>query len=439
MRRTVLAKQFMTENQTRSFLALVWGHRLFRDDQLEVGEGGECAVEHPGYAAETAADSDASIPSPDFAQAAVRIGATTLYGAVRVDGRASTWRDGGRMGDPAFDSVAFHVVGERDRVLVRNGREVTTLVLKPSEELVGWYAESLATAAEGRGGACAEFFGGLAGVEQGQIVSRLLADRLRRKTAEVERLRAELGGDWDETAYVCYLRSLGMGDQKRSYEALARSIPLRCFVRCGGDVRQAEALLLGQSGYLSGVFEAEPAVRQWQDIYLSLKKEYGLLRPVVSWAGAGVRPVSLPSTMLLRAAALLVRATQLSERVREAAIQGMTALRELFGGTEQGMSVQKVDLRIINFVIPLLTAMGRATRDTGLQERALALYDEVAPESNRYTRVWAGAFRPESASDSQALIQLSTEYCARGRCADCPVGVLRAVRLWRGLKGVGVK
>lgn len=430
--------EFMTENQKRSLLALVWGHRLFRDDQLSLAGGStEPVVEHPGYAPEAVAGVESEVLAPDFVQAAVRIGTATLYGAVRVDGRASQWRDEGRMTDPAFDSVAFHVVGERDRMLVRGGREVTTLVLEPSEELSDWYADSLAMAAEGRGGACVEFFGTLAGVEQGQIVSRLLADRLRRKTAEIEGLRADLGGDWDETAYVCYLRSLGMGDQKRSYEALARSIPLRCFVRCGGDVRQAEALLLGQSGYLNGVFDAEPSVRQWQDIYLSLKKEYGLRRPVVSWAGAGVRPVSLPSTMLLRAAALLARETRLSERVREAARHGMPALRELFGGAEQGMSAQKVDLRIINFVIPLLTAMGRSARDTELQDRALALYDEVAPESNRYTRLWTGAFRPQSASDSQALIQLCTEYCARSRCAECPVGILRAVRLWRGLNGSG--
>lgn len=426
----------MTDNQYRDLLALVWGHRLFRDDELTDSEGEGVVVEHPGYASETTfgSETDGAALAPDFVQAAVRIGAATLHGAVRVDARASQWREEGRMTDPAFDSVAFHVVGCRDRVLVRGGREVTTLTLKPSEELTRWYDESLAAAAAGGGGACAEFFGGLAGVEQGQMLSRLVADRLRRKTAEMERLRATLGGDWDETAYVCYLRSLGMGEQKCSYEALARSIPLRCFVRCAGDVRQAEALLLGQSGYLDGVFDSEPGVRQWQDIYLSLKKEYGLRRPVVSWRGGGVRPVSLPSSMLLRAAEFLVRVPQLAERVREAATRGMVALRELFGDAGRegaGMSRLKVDLRIINFVIPLLTAMGRAQRDTALQERALALYDEVAPETNRYTRVWAAAFTPRSASDSQALIQLSTEYCARGRCSECPVGVLRAVRLWR--------
>lgn len=425
----------MNDRQRRDLLRLVWGHRLFGPGHAAAPDegGGEVCVESSGYAPEVSgADSGLG---PDFVQAAVQIGgaeSVTLYGAVRVDSRASLWREEGRMTDSAFDSVVFHVVGERDRVLVRDGREVRTLVLIPAPEIEALYEELLAQSQRG-GVGCVGFFGGLEAVEQGQILSRLVADRLRRKAAEVGAIRDSLGGNWDETAYVCYLRSLGMGDQKLSYEALARSIPLRCFVRCAGDVRQAEALLMGQSGYLTVASPSDPEIRQLQDIYLSLKEEYGLRRPVVSWARAGVRPVSLPPSMLGRAASLLVREPRLAERVRTASGGGMAALRDLFGGAETGTSAQKVDLRIINFVIPLLTAMGREAGDAALQERALALYDEVAPEVNRYTRQWSAGFEPGSAFDSQAVIQLCTEYCARGRCAECPVGTLRLVRLWRGL------
>lgn len=423
----------MTDRQKRDLLRLVWGHRLFADSDLRDAGVSPVLVESPGYVPESSgADHE---PAPDFVQAAVQIGGAegvTLYGAVRVDSRASLWRDQGRMTDPAFDSVVFHIVGDRDRVLVRDGREVRTLILSPAPEIEALYEELLDQSRIG-GAGCVGFFGSLEAVGQGQILSRLVADRLRRKAAEVGAIRDSLGGDWDEAAYVCYLRSLGMGDQKLSYEALARSIPLRCFVRCAGDPRQAEALLMGQSGYLTVASASDPEIRQLQDIYLTLKEEYGLRRPVVSWARAGVRPVSLPPSMLSRAASLLVRVPRLAERVRTASEGGMEALRELFGRAEAGVSAQKVDLRIINFVIPLLTAMGREAGDAALQERALALYDEVAPEVNRYTRQWSAGFEPGSAFDSQAVIQLCTEYCARGRCAECPVGTLRLVRLWRGL------
>lgn len=421
----------MTDSQRRSLLTLVWRHRLFQDGDLAVS-GGEANVVSPGYAAEVPFDGT-TVPAPDFVNAAVSFGDTVLHGAVRIDARSSLWRDEGRINDPAFDSVAFHVVGERDRVLMREGREVRTLVLTLAPKIEALY-ENLLVQSRRNGMGCAGFFGGLTAAEQGQILSRLVADRLRRKTAEVTAIRASLSGDWDETAYVCYLRSLGIGQKKQSYEALARSIPLRCFVRCGGEVRQAEALLMGQSGYLTVASAADPGIRELQDIYLSLKEEYGLRRPVVSWAGAGVRPASLPPSMLGRAASLLVRLPLLAGPVKTAAVGGMGALRELFGHVEAGASPEKVDLRIVNFVIPLLTAMGRETGDMALQEQALALYDEVAPEVNRYTRLWSEAFDLRSAFDSQGVIQLCTEYCARERCAECPVGTLRLVRLWRELR-----
>lgn len=428
----------MTDRQKRALLTLVWGHRLFRSSEVRAGGGEPVHVENTGYAPESGSPiPDTDSPTPDFQQAGVRIGDRSddvaLYGSVRVDSRSSHWREEGRMTDPAFDSVVFHVVSDRDRVLVRDGREVRTLVLTPAPEIETLY-EDLITQSHSGGTGCVGFFGALETVEQGQILSRLVADRLRRKAAEVGAIRDSLGGDWDETAYICYLRSLGMGDQKRSYEALARSVPLRCFVRCAGDPRQAEALLLGQSGYLTVASACDPEIRQLQDIYLSLKKEYGLRRPVVSWAGGGVRPVSLPPSMLRRAALLLVREPRLADRILKNLPGGMEALRELFGGAEAGTTAQKIDLRIINFVIPLLTAMGREAGDAALQERALALYEEVAAEANRYTRLWSAGFEPENAFDSQAVIQLCTEYCAGERCAECPVGVLRMVRLWRELQ-----
>lgn len=421
----------MTDSQKRDLIALVWGHRLFRDSDIAAPEQAVC-VENPGYAPE-AGPGEAVTPGPDFTNAAVRYGDSLLCGAVRIDSRSSLWRESGAMTDPAFDPVLFHVVGQRDRVLVRDGREVRTLILTPAAEMEALYGQMLDEAVRG-GTGCAGFFATLPGVQQEQILSRLTAERLRRKTAEVEAIRRSLGGCWDETAYVCYLRSLGMGGQKRSYEALARSVPLRCLVRCAGDVRQAEALLMGQSGYLNVASASDPKIRELQDIYLTLKKEYGLLRPVVSWAGAGVRPASLPPAMLSHAAALLARVPVLSGSLKAASERGMAALRDLFGSAETGISPAKTDLRIINFVIPLLTAMGRDTGDAQLQERALGLYEEVAPEANRYTRLWQEAFDLRSASDSQAVIQLCTEYCGRGGCAKCPVGTLRLVRLWKKLR-----
>lgn len=431
----------MTESERRQFLKVVWGHRLYGPTDVSWSDGRVARVERGGYASEAPSEASGALSlGPDFENAAVTCGDSMLYGGVRVDGKTSSWRTEGEMSSTAYDSVLFHVVGERDRVLFRKGREVRTLILQPSPVLERMYEEMLDESVRGAEG-CLSFFGQLAGVEQEQILSRLLADRLRRKSQEVEGIYHSLGGSWDETAYVCYMRSLGMGERKRSYEALARSVPYRCLVRCQGDVQQGEALLLGQSGYLATVGASGAAIRQLQDIYLTLKEEYGLRRPVVNWGGASVRPSSLPPAQLSSAAAFLVRTPQLGERVREAVMQGAEALRRLFGGvptetaatTGGQISLERADLRIINFAIPFAAALGRATGDVRLQEAALGLYDGVAAEHNRYTRRWGEVCAVERASESQAIVQLCTEYCGRGRCGECPIGVLRLVRCWRGL------
>lgn len=431
----------MTESERRQLLKVVWGHRLYGSADVRWSDGRVAYVERGGYASEQPGDgAGVSAPGPDFENAAVSWGESMLYGGVRVDGLASSWRTEGDISSTAYDSVLFHVVGERDRVLFRKGREVRTLVLQVAPALERQYESMLSESGHGSEG-CLSFFGGLAGVEQEQILSRLLADRLRRKRMEVEGIYHSLGGSWDETAYVCYMRSLGMGERKHSYEALARSLPYGCLVRCQGDVQQGEALLLGQSGYLALMGSSGASVRQLQDIYITLKEEYGLRRPVVSWGGVSVRPSSLPAAQLSGAAAFLVRTPQLGERVREAVLEGVDALRGLFGGaaanckSESGcqISMERADLRIINFAIPYAAALGRSSGDVRLQEAALGLYEGVAAEHNRYTRRWGEVCELERASESQAVVQLCTEYCGRRRCGECPIGVLRLVRCWRGL------
>ena len=249
---------------------MVWGHRLFRDEEVWAPEG-NVTVENPGYVSESS-DAASDGDGPDFLNAAVRYGDTVIYGGVRVDGRAAGGRETGRKAGPGFGGVCFPVGGGGGRGVGGEGHPGRTLVLTPAPERELLHAQMLDQAAAGADG-CVGFFGALEPVEQEQILARLLSGRLRRKTAEVERLCRELGGDWEQTAYVCYLRSLGMGDRKQSYEALARSIPLRCFVRCAGNRQQAEALLLGQSGYLTAAPSSDPETRQLPDIYLTLKQE----------------------------------------------------------------------------------------------------------------------------------------------------------------------
>ena len=68
-------------------------------------------------------------------------------------------------------------------------------------------------------------------------------------------------------------------------------------------------------------------------------------------------------------------------------------------------------------------AYGSYTGREALRDSALTLLERLPAEDNRYMRGWHDAgLMPRSAFESQALLQLATEYCAAKRCAECPVG-----------------
>ena len=77
----------------------------------------------------------------------------------------------------------------------------------------------------------------------------------------------------------------------------------------------------------------------------------------------------------------------------------------------------------INLVSVLQFAYGSYTGREALRDSALTLLERLPAEDNRYMRGWHDAgLTPRSAFESQALLQLATEYCAAKRCAECPVG-----------------
>ena len=83
----------------------------------------------------------------------------------------------------------------------------------------------------------------------------------------------------------------------------------------------------------------------------------------------------------------------------------------------------KANIIGINLVAVLQFAYGRYTGSERLRASALPLLDRLPAAATRYMRAWpAAGVRPRNAFESQALLQLATEYCAARRCAECPVG-----------------
>jgi hypothetical protein len=57
------------------------------------------------------------------------------------------------------------------------------------------------------------------------------------------------------------------------------------------------------------------------------------------------------------------------------------------------------------------------------KDQAVAILEQLSPESNHIIRKWAAAgIRPDNAAQSQALLQLYNNYCQQHDCLRCQIG-----------------
>lgn len=84
----------------------------------------------------------------------------------------------------------------------------------------------------------------------------------------------------------------------------------------------------------------------------------------------------------------------------------------------------KANIIGINLVAVLQYAYGSYTGHEALRDRSLTLLERLEAEDNRYIRAWLNSCAPAPANafETQALLQLATEYCAERRCTECPLG-----------------
>ena len=287
--------------------------------------------------------------------------------------------------------------------------------------------------------ACGGYLGGLGALQRTELCTALIFDRLSRKMRMVEALRSEAADNWNQTFYLLYFRTLGDRRNQEAYLELARRVPYKTVLRERLAPHAVEAMLFGASGLLE-LYRNDAYTLDLKRSFEYLAAKYGIEAMEASaWALTEVRPANHPVLRLAQAAEFFTQ----DEFVMERAMTCRTEeeVRKLFcieaspywrtnhiPGAEGGehpkrIGAFKANIIGINLVAVLQFAYGSYTGNERLRDSALTLLERLPAEDNRYMREWQSAgVRPRNAFESQALLQLATEYCAGKRCAECPVG-----------------
>ncbi len=198
-------------------------------------------------------------------------------------------------------------------------------------------------------------------------------------------------------------------------------------------------MLFGASGLLDLYRHDEYTLGLRRD-YEYLAAKYGIERmDAAAWNLVRLHPANHPVLRIAQAAAFFASHEFVVDRVAECRTR--EEVERLFGteasaywcthylpGSPSGeqpkrIGAFKANILGINLVAIMQYAYGSYLDNEALRGRAIALLERLDAEDNVYMRRWRAEGVPlRNAFESQALLQLETEFCAARRCAECPVG-----------------
>ncbi len=414
---------------TEEFLTYIWKYGLFDRKSLISDTGEEIEVialgEHNAHA------------GPDFVNAKIRIGDTLWAGNVELHLNASDWKKHRHQHDRAYDNVILHVVLKADQHTERtNATTIPTVELKFDERLYANYAWLIGNKAWIL---CQNHIARIDTLLLQSWLSSVMVERLESKTNIIDSWLEKLQNNWEEVFYVQLARSFGFHLNAEPFERVARSLPLNILGWHKNNLFQLEALLFGQAGLLNN--ESKDAYEsQLKAEYQHLRNKYNL-KPVDShlWKFMRLRPVNFPTVRLAQFAALIRHSTDLFRKITET--EDLSSLVKLFSVTpstywdshykfgsvtssrKKTLGAEASATLLINTVIPLVFLYGHKRGDEKMKVRAIELLSQLPAEKNAVITRWEKAgLKAESALDSQALLQLRSNYCQKKQCLRCMVG-----------------
>ncbi len=412
---------------TEEFLHYVWKLRLFTNKTIDNEIFEVVSIGEHNHDA-----------GPDFFNAKIKIGNTVWAGNVEIHVNSSDWHKHNHDIDAAYDNVILQLVNKNDATVTRtNGSDIPTLVLEYPETLFMNYSQLLENSKQ----LWISCENDLQKVDSFVIsfwLNQLLVERLESKANQIQIVLEQNQNNWEETFYQLLARNFGFKTNALPFEMLAKSLPINYLAKHKNSLLQLEALLFGQAGFLN---EASDEYSQ------SLQKEYQFLQQKFNliplekhlWKFARMRPYNFPTVRIAQFAALIHHSSALfSKTLGSNEIKQIYSLFQIkpseywlqhfnFGKTsiasDKHITDDIINNLIINTLIPFLFVYGTRKGDESYKQKALNFLEELPAESNSLISNWQKiGVNCNNAYDSQALLQLKNEYCAKNRCIHCQIG-----------------
>jgi hypothetical protein len=416
---------------TEDFLHYIWTFKLFNTQEIKTVQNESIKILKSGQH-----NTDAG---PDFFNSQIQIGETMWAGNVEIHINSSDWLKHHHQKDNAYNNVVLHVVYHYDVDITNsNGNVIPTLELKQliDPKLISNYKQLTGSK---NWIACSTQIKQVDQFVLQNWVERLVFERLERKSIEIAQTLLLNKNDWEETFYQVLFKYFGLKVNSEPFHLLAKNTPLK-IIEKHRNLFTIEALLFGQAGFLVDEKDDEYSRR--------LKKEYHFLQskfiltPLDKslWKFLRLRPANFPTLRIAQLAHLLSNEPRMFSKAL--AIDSVKELQQLFSltassywnnhyqfGVEQKVSSQKrtgklmIDSLIVNVVVPMLFVYASSKQDEELKNKAVRFLEELKAEKNTIMLNFEKlGVKSRNAMQSQALIELKSNYCSHKKCLHCSIG-----------------
>ena len=413
------------------FLHFVWKHKTF--DLLDLKTTMDLPVEirsigmHNHHA------------GPDFFNSQLIIDGQLWAGNVEIHVKSSDWYAHNHETDRAYDNVILHVVFEDDTEIYRMDNSVIpTLELKTyiHHGVVERYNRLFSKI--GKWINCEADFNRVDNFIISNWLQRLYFERLERKSESIAKLLTSSNNNWEGVLFQMLAKNFGLKVNGEAFLSMASSFDFSVVRKTSSCPVQLEALFFGQSHLLE-----KDSQTNYQN---KLSREYAFLKQKFQLDNVGVqplqffrlRPPNFPTIRLSQLANLYCEVPNLFSRILDT--KQINRFYELFAvgvsefwqthytfdkvskPTKKLLTKSFIDLLLINTIIPLKFQYARFHAQAGDGE-ILDLIQQIKPESNGIVSGFE-KLKPLSTSalETQALIQLKSEYCDKNQCLKCAIG-----------------
>ena len=270
------------------------------------------------------------------------------------------------------------------------------------------------------------------------LFTELTRERLVRKQCDIDAMLRQANYDWNQTLIMLLFRVIGGSHNKLPMTDLANITQYVAITRESNSLTSLEALLLGNSGLLD-LYDEDSYVRQLREEHAHLVAKYRVVpMSANAWKLRGMYIHNHPTLRLAQIAALLHKG-----RVSVSSVMSCLSRRDVYNifscdssqywseliaklyrrpPLTRRIGQFKCDIIGINLVAPLIFTYGVYINSAYRIEQAIDLLNNIPTEDNNYIKLWhTYGTVAKSAFDSQALIQLTREYCENGYCDRCPL------------------